>query len=269
MSDVVSERDLERWQDLLDQGMGMTVLDEVLKVLEVHPDNLDVVLVCSWAWSSLGDRWGAYQQLRAAQRYHGDSVEFLQELAETAFLACQFQAARDASEAALRRDPECALAQYVSGLLLERDGQLEQADVALERASQLDPEDFPRSYHLEDGDFAKVVEEAIASLGPRFAAAMENVRVVEEPVPREDLLAELGAEGHPFLLGLYLGDAGSRSVLDPQLDEPPTVYLFRRNIERIGENRDEIREQVRITLFHEVGHHLGFEEDGLQRLGLE
>jgi predicted Zn-dependent protease with MMP-like domain len=49
---------------------------------------------------------------------------------------------------------------------------------------------------------------------------------------------------------------------------PNTIHLFQRNIERVARDRDDLVEQIRITLYHELGHYLGFEEEDMDDLGL-
>ncbi len=52
------------------------------------------------------------------------------------------------------------------------------------------------------------------------------------------------------------------------MDWPPAIYIYRRNLERFVENEEDIERQVGITLLHELGHHLGYDEDDLDGLGL-
>ena len=46
------------------------------------------------------------------------------------------------------------------------------------------------------------------------------------------------------------------------------VILFKSNLEKICRDRDELVEQIQITLRHEIGHHLGLSEEDMERLGL-
>ena len=46
------------------------------------------------------------------------------------------------------------------------------------------------------------------------------------------------------------------------------ALLFKRNLEKVCRNRDELIDQIQITVRHEVGHHLGLSEEDMERLGL-
>jgi predicted Zn-dependent protease with MMP-like domain len=46
------------------------------------------------------------------------------------------------------------------------------------------------------------------------------------------------------------------------------VLLFQRNLERAGQSREEVSREMKITLLHEYGHYLGFDEEELEHLGL-
>jgi predicted Zn-dependent protease with MMP-like domain len=73
----------------------------------------------------------------------------------------------------------------------------------------------------------------------------------------------------PRLLGLFAGlaypDASSLGG-QPQLTQ---ILLFRKNLERVARDENDLREQIRITLLHETGHFFGMSEDDLADVGLE
>ena len=51
-------------------------------------------------------------------------------------------------------------------------------------------------------------------------------------------------------------------------ESPDRIYLYKRNLEKVAQNRSELIEQIQITVKHEIGHFLGLDEDELDRLGL-
>jgi predicted Zn-dependent protease with MMP-like domain len=66
-------------------------------------------------------------------------------------------------------------------------------------------------------------------------------------------------------LGLYVGVAlpeREGSLSGPTL--PDRIYLFQHNLEHEARDHQELVEQIRITLFHEVGHYFGFSDEDLE-----
>ena len=49
---------------------------------------------------------------------------------------------------------------------------------------------------------------------------------------------------------------------------PDRVVVFQRSIERIATDREHLAEELRVTVLHEIGHHFGFDEDGVDAMGL-
>ena len=153
-------------------------------------------------------------------------------------------------------------------LCLELRGDLEGADALLAEAARIDPENAPVPPRLSPEAFEDVVRDAVEQLPDAFQEAFETMAVIIDPVPDPDLAAGAEIDTPPDLLGLFVGlSMLERSVTDPG-DLPPTIYLFQRNIERLCRDREEIREEIRVTLYHELGHALGLDEEGLEEMGL-
>src|SRR5262249_49375759 len=109
--------------------------------------------------------------------------------------------------------------------------------------------------------------EAIRSLPPRVARALEEVTIAVDSYPDEAFLQGEDDVG-PDLLGLFTGTAlPERHHLDSGR-LPDVIHLFKRNLEVTAVDRDELVREIRDTLLHEVGHYLGLEEEGLEELGL-
>ena len=131
------------------------------------------------------------------------------------------------------------------------------------RASALAPDLFPPPARLREEEVDAVVAEALAQLPPAVAQAIEDaaVTVVALPTRHPDV--------DPLSLGLYVGADRMQRSLEGPPELPPRIEVYRKNIERIAENPDHAIEELRITLLHEIAHHLGFDESGVGQLGLE
>jgi len=171
---------------------------------------------------------------------------------------------------------EAILEQAEEGAALERlalvrdlQRRYDEADELLERAQAVDAELYPLPPRLDEDEVDAVIEEAAAALPVTLREHLDEVPIVVELAPP----LELGRSGPPGdvppdLLGLFVGSSlMERSEEDP-LGGVPRIYLFQRNIERACQDRDDVVEQVRVTLYHELGHYLGFDEEGVDALGL-
>jgi predicted Zn-dependent protease with MMP-like domain len=80
-------------------------------------------------------------------------------------------------------------------------------------------------------------------------------------------MAEHASHITPEVLGLFVGTSvGQKLSSLPGYGD--VVLLFQRNLEGAGTTREEVAEEIRITLLHEYGHYLGFDEDEIEGLGL-
>jgi predicted Zn-dependent protease with MMP-like domain len=106
-------------------------------------------------------------------------------------------------------------------------------------------------------DFDRLVGEALDELPDWAADALENVAVLvdDEPPPEEG-----------ELFGLYDGVALTERE-DGGPFEPDRITIYRGPILRAYPEPTEAREQVRISVLHEIGHHFGLDEDRLDDLG--
>lgn len=154
------------------------------------------------------------------------------------------------------------------GLCHDHLGDRVQADISFREASRLDPVGLPPPATISPDEAAALVEGVIGCLPEVVRRAIAEVQVVIDDLPPLALVRSSGGSVHPDILGLYSGqDLTERSHLDPG-GLPSMIHIFRRNLERIAFDRRELEEEIRITLLHEVGHHLGLDEEDVDRLGL-
>ncbi|MBZ5511240.1 MAG: metallopeptidase family protein [Acidobacteriia bacterium] len=116
--------------------------------------------------------------------------------------------------------------------------------------------------------FIQLVKKELDRLPRQFRSRIHNVAVLVEDLPPEQL-ASRGVRRprslpRELVLGVYRGiPATKRSVFDLPAG-PDTIVLYQKNIEAVCSSEDEIREQVRRTVIHELGHYFGMDEDQLR-----
>ena len=112
--------------------------------------------------------------------------------------------------------------------------------------------------------FERLVREAVASLPEELKDQLENVAmIIEENPPAQPVLGEDDGED---LLGLYHGIMKKDRGLGYGNVLPDQIIIYRRPLERMSSTLEDLRENVRQTVVHEIGHYFGFDEEGLRRL---
>ncbi|WP_103061640.1 metallopeptidase family protein [Actinomyces qiguomingii] len=122
---------------------------------------------------------------------------------------------------------------------------------------------------LSDAEFEAAVSDALDIIPEDLAAHMDNIVVLVQDEPEHEMLteADYDAAGRPTLLGLYDGvplterDAGWSLVL------PDRILIFQGPLQRWCGSRQELVEQVAVTVIHEVAHHFGISDERLHELG--
>ncbi|HXE76085.1 MAG TPA: metallopeptidase family protein [Candidatus Xenobia bacterium] len=117
---------------------------------------------------------------------------------------------------------------------------------------------------MERKKFERLVEEALGKLPGRYRELLDNVVVIVEDYPKGQQPSAV-AEDEDLLMGEFVGvPRTEKSVFEP--GPPDQVFLYQKNIEAVCETEEEIREEVRLTVLHEIGHYFGLEEDELEHL---
>ncbi|CAG0951495.1 hypothetical protein PHYC_00227 [Phycisphaerales bacterium] len=139
--------------------------------------------------------------------------------------------------------------------------------------------------------FDHLLQEVIDALPPGIRRLLDEVPVVVDDAPDEATLDDMGEEDQLGLLGLHTGTPFTEKSVEHSGELPSDIRLFREAIvdhaggwaERPAEpgeiegdppdavlgGEEAVREEIRITLLHEIGHQFGLGEDDLERLGYE
>lgn len=102
--------------------------------------------------------------------------------------------------------------------------------------------------------FERLVKRVLTALPEEFRSRLENVVVLIEEEPPEDM---------PDTLGLYEGVPLTERSLD-SINLPDQITLFKGPIERACRTEEEIEAEVRLTVLHEVGHFFGLDEEQMK-----
>lgn len=121
-----------------------------------------------------------------------------------------------------------------------------------------------RREHISSEAFAKLVQQAISDLPPPYAQLMESIAVVVEEEPPQEVLEDLDLEREDDLLGLYQGQSlAADSFFRPGGEAPPRISIYRGPILRLCESPEEVVQEVYDTVVHELGHHVGLDDDDM------
>lgn len=119
-------------------------------------------------------------------------------------------------------------------------------------------------FPMSETDFEAAVSDALDRIPPDLARTMNNVAIFIE----DDYTPQPGDDPDTVLLGLYEGvplterdswwDAGSL---------PDRITIYRQPILDICETREDVIDEVTVTVVHEIAHHFGISDDRLHELG--
>ena len=122
----------------------------------------------------------------------------------------------------------------------------------------------PSGFDMSEADFEAAVSDALEQLPAEVARAMDNVAVFID----DDYIPQPGEDPDTVLLGLYEGvplterdswwDAGSL---------PDRITIYRQPILDICSSREDVVEEVAVTVIHEIAHHFGIDDQRLHELG--
>jgi len=116
---------------------------------------------------------------------------------------------------------------------------------------------------VDNSKFKQLVSEALDSLPKEFAGKLNNVAIVVEDFPSQYQLRKSKLPPWALLFGLYEGvPQTKRGIYYSHI--PDKITIFKNAIESVATTEEEIREQVRQTVIHEIGHHFGLSDEQLK-----
>ena len=270
------DEDSEELDELLQQAEAALDdgdIDRAIDLLEPHVDLVDahpeVRAMYGLALFYAAEYEDAFDFLLEAVDHDPDDAECRGALGVCHFFRLEFVTAEKELRRAILTEEDWAEAHYWLGRVLEFQGRYPQAMVSFQKAQTLDKEHYQAPRRIRDEDLDAVMQDAIAGLPERIRAAIDDVPVLVEEYPTEDMLRETDPPFPPDILGFFRGTSKFDKSVAHSGTLPSTIHIFRRNIEHFVGEREEVVDELRVTLLHEIGHSLGMDEEELEALGLE
>jgi predicted Zn-dependent protease with MMP-like domain len=183
-----------------------------------------------------------------------------------------FDSAREKADELLRDHPDFAEGWYLLAQICEMQADEVGARRGYERAIQLEPQRFFRPTRFGAEQMDEAMARGREGLDAEFLSALDELAVIVEPLPRREYMLQSTDDDDPLppdVLGLFVGSSRlDQSVFDTA-DQPGIIFLFQKNLERASASDEELAAEIHTTLYHELAHYLGFEEEDMAELDLE
>lgn len=112
-------------------------------------------------------------------------------------------------------------------------------------------------YAVSEERFDELVDDALDKIPEEFTRRMRNLVILVRDYHEDD----------PYTLGLYEGVALTERTHDHTGFLPDAIFIYRGALQDYCNNEEELAHEVEVTVFHELGHYFGIEEEDLHRLG--
>lgn len=222
------------------------------------------------AWIDLFWQWRRFDLMlkvtEDAEATFGPDPEWSFARGEALFNLARFDEARAVLEPLTHEDFEDAMLYFLLGCLAERRGEDEQARRLFETAHRLSPKEFALPAQISEDDAIAIYEHCLVDLPDPIIWHLKDVPIFVSPLPTDDLIRSVPGVD-PLIMGLFMGQPAGEER-SPWASDQPRILLFHKNIAKIAEDFDTLDDELRRTLFHEVGHFLGFSEEELEEMGL-
>ena len=231
-----------------------------------------LALLEAQAYNDLARSEDALERVTEALQLAPDLVDATHEKGVALFNLCRFDDAESAFAAVLHATPDDPYAHHHLALLYERSGREQDSQRHFLRARELAPGEFWAPVLLSEQEFRAELAEAVSELPPELDKRLHGVALEVADVPARADLVAVEPPFSPTILGLFRGlphGVEAPEGADTEAIPARTIVLYRKNLARAAKSRQELDEQIRRTLVHEIGHLSGLDEDDLRRRGLD
>jgi predicted Zn-dependent protease with MMP-like domain len=118
---------------------------------------------------------------------------------------------------------------------------------------------------ISDEDFQRLINLSMEELPGDHAKNIKNIAILYEEEPTAEQRMSTGLRPDQTLLGLYQGTPLSQRQGMTHL-MPDRITLFKGPLTRQARSSDELKEQIKHTLWHEIAHYYGLDHDRIHEL---
>ena len=108
---------------------------------------------------------------------------------------------------------------------------------------------------MTDEEFERIVKETLDELPDEFKHQLDNVEIVIDDFPED---------GSDDLLGLYHGVPKTARTYSIMI--PDKITIYKNIILSVSEDPEKVKQTIKQTVLHEIGHHFGLSDDELERI---
>jgi predicted Zn-dependent protease with MMP-like domain len=272
VASLLDEVDARLDEGHADEGLELAL--QAQKLLERNPEvkekevdlRIDTHYLLAASQFELGDVAAALREYETVRKLDPKDPEIDYWQARALFHAWRFDESEKMLARHKARPKTRAGLLYYQALLADFRGDRGEAEKLFARAAKENPDEFPEPVRLPEADVQSMLEDLLESLPRDVRRALEGVDLALLPLPDPKIHASPDVD--PLVLGLY---RGVNLLEKSQFAQPASIdriEIFQRNVERVVDDKDELREEMKVTLLHEIGHHLGWDEDDLEKRGL-
>ena len=118
---------------------------------------------------------------------------------------------------------------------------------------------------VSDDRFQELIDQALGELPGEHVKNIKNVAILYEDVPTEDHRINTNLSDHQTLLGLYEGVPLTKRQGITQI-LPDKITLFKRPLQWQSTSEEDLKENIKHTLWHEIAHYYGLDHDKISEL---
>ena len=115
-----------------------------------------------------------------------------------------------------------------------------------------------------DQEFESLMNQAIDELPQAYIKGLDNVAIVYADEPSPDQVQKMRLDNNHLLLGLFEGIPKTQRGSGYSLVLPDKITLFKKPIMAVSHSKDDLFDQIKRTLWHEIAHHYGLNHDDIQ-----